>query len=46
MSPVEQDTIDCEYLANFEQKQDSEKKYLYIYKRDIMQIFSADTTIF
>jgi hypothetical protein len=33
VSPVEQNTIDCENLAYFEPKK---------YKRDIMQLFSAD----
>ena len=38
MSPIEQYTIDCEYLAYFEPKT--------IYKRDIMQLFSEDASIF
>ena len=42
MSPVEQDKIDCEYLAYFEPK----KKFKQIYKRDTMQFFSAEDTIF
>ena len=41
MSPVEQDTIDCEYLAYFVPKE-IEKKFD---KRDIIQLFIADTTI-
>jgi hypothetical protein len=40
---VEQDTIDCEYLAYFEPKTNLKKN---IYKRDIMQLFSADAIVF
>ena len=46
MSPVEQYTIDCENLAYF---LPNEIKNIYIkknYKRDIMQLFSADATMF
>ena len=43
MSPVEQDTIDCEHLNYFEAKKNNDKKN---YKRDIMQLFRANATIF
>ena len=46
MSPVEQDTIDCEYLAYFEPKKNQKKSKKKIYKRDIMQLFSANGTIY
>ena len=42
VSPVEYDTIDGEYLAHFEPK----KIAKYIHKRDVMQFFSANATIF
>ena len=38
MSPIEQYTVDCEYLAYFEPKENYKKKY----KRDIMQLFSSE----
>jgi hypothetical protein len=44
VSLVEQYTIDCEYLAYFLPKKNSEKNKNY--KRDIMQLFSADATMF
>ena len=46
MSPVEQNTIECEYLAYFEPKKNSKKFKKRKYIRDIMQLFSADATIF
>ena len=46
MSPVEQYTIDCEYLAYFEPKKKEKKIRIFFYKRDIMQLFSADGTMF
>ena len=48
VSPVEQYTIDCEYLAYFQPKRNSKKKFnfYFFYKRDIMQLFSADATMF
>ena len=39
VSPVEQDTTDCEYSAYFE------KKTKINYERDVMQPFSADAAI-
>ena len=41
-SPVEQYTIDYEYLAYF----DPQKRKKNIYKRDFMQLFSEDTIWF
>ena len=46
MSPGEQYRIDCEYLVYFRPKRIKEFKKKKIYKRDIMQLFSADATIF
>ena len=44
---VEQYAIDCEYLAYFEPKKNSKRiPKKNIYKKDIMQLFSADTTMF
>jgi hypothetical protein len=46
VSLLEQYTIDCEYLAHFYQNNfflNIEKKE---YKRDIMQLFSADAAMF
>jgi hypothetical protein len=42
VSPVEQYTIDCEYLAYYEPKTNS---FFFLYKRDIMQLFSAYATM-
>ena len=39
MSPVEQDKIDCDYLAYFWPKKIEKKNY----NRGIMQLVSADT---
>ena len=57
MSPVEQDTIDCEYLAYFEPKRNPEKletRYyagkligpLLDFPVHIMQLLSANAAIF
>ena len=47
MSSVEQDTIDCEYLAYFEPPKIEKKiKNEKFYEKDFMQLFSADDTIF
>ena len=43
MSPVEQYTIDCEYLNKKKFKKNSKEKS---YKKLIMQLFSADATMF
>ena len=44
MSSVEEDTINCEYLAYFEPKTNIKK--IKSHKRYIMQVSSADATIF
>ena len=46
MSPEDQDTIDCEYLAYFEPKKIKMYENKKFYKKDFMQLFSEDTTIF
>jgi hypothetical protein len=46
VSLVEQYTIDSEYLAYFLPKKNQNKPNFFLYKRDIMQLFSADATIF